>query len=160
VSGTANRITVTDDGDGTITLTGPQDIHTGASPTFDDLTISSPSNIYSLSHDSFTDFVANEHIDHTSVTLTAGTGLTGGGDISTNRTFAVDGVLEDLDTLGAASSDGEFIVATGAGTFAYESGATLRTSIGCTDPTDTPLISNIVCVNDAVVCLDNEIVVS
>ena len=41
-------------------------------------------------HDSFTDFVANEHIDHTSVTLTAGTGLSGGGDISANRTFAVD----------------------------------------------------------------------
>lgn len=40
------------------------------------------------------------------------------------------GVLEDLDTLGAAAADGEFIVATGAGIFAYESGATLRTSMG------------------------------
>ena len=39
-------------------------------------------------------------------------------------------VLEDLDTLGAAASDGEFIVATGAGAFAYESGATARTSLG------------------------------
>ena len=39
-------------------------------------------------------------------------------------------VLEDLDTLGAAASDGEFIVATGAGAFAYESGATVRTSLG------------------------------
>jgi len=83
-------------------------------------------------HDALTNFVANEHIDHTSVTLTAGTGLTGGGDISSNRTFAVDGVLEDLDTLGAASSDGEFIVATGAGAFAYESGATALTSLGAT----------------------------
>jgi len=26
-------------------------------------------------HDGFSDFVANEHINHTSVTLTAGTGL-------------------------------------------------------------------------------------
>ena len=42
-----------------------------------------------VDHDSTTNFVANEHIDHTSVTLTAGNGLTGGGDISTNRTFAV-----------------------------------------------------------------------
>ena len=33
-------------------------------------------------------------------------------------TVAVDGVLEDLDTLAAASADGEFIVATGAGAFA------------------------------------------
>jgi len=67
-----------------------QDVRTTASPTFNDLTLSSPSNIYNLSHDSFADFVANEHIDHTSVTLTAGTGLTGGGDISVSRTFNVD----------------------------------------------------------------------
>lgn len=210
VAGTTNQITVADDLDGTITLATPQDIHTGASPTFVDLTLSTPSSIYSLDHDSFSGFVANEHIDHTAVTLTAGigltgggdisanrtftvdlnelatettiasgdflamvditdsgsgkitfanlestlnhdslagfvanehidhtavtltagTGLTGGGDISANRTFAVDGVLEDLDTLGAASADGEFIVATGAGVFAYESGDTARTSLG------------------------------
>jgi len=43
-----------------------------------------------VDHDSTTNFVANEHIDHTSVTLTAGDGLTGGGDISSNRSFAVD----------------------------------------------------------------------
>src|SRR5210317_1304289 len=42
-----------------------------------------------IDHDSTTNFVANEHIDHTSVTLTAGDGLTGGGDISSNRTFNV-----------------------------------------------------------------------
>jgi hypothetical protein len=38
-------------------------------------------------------------------------------------------IFADLE-IGAPSSDGEFIVATGAGAFAYESGATLRTSIG------------------------------
>jgi hypothetical protein len=42
-----------------------------------------------VDHDAATNFVANEHIDHTSVTLTAGNGLTGGGDISSNRSFAV-----------------------------------------------------------------------
>lgn len=42
-----------------------------------------------VDHDATTNFVANEHIDHTGVTLTAGSGLTGGGDISANRTFAV-----------------------------------------------------------------------
>lgn len=83
-----------------------------------------------LNHDSLSGFVGNEHIDHTGVTLTAGTGLTGGGDISANRSFAVDGVLEDLDTLGAAGSDGQFIVATGAGAFAYEATTTVRTSLG------------------------------
>tara|TARA_Y100000310_G_scaffold77793_1_gene74376 strand:+ start:644 stop:2854 length:2211 start_codon:yes stop_codon:yes gene_type:complete len=47
-----------------------------------------------------------------------------------SKAIAVDGVLEDLDTMGAAASDGQFIVATGAGASSWESGATLRTSIG------------------------------
>lgn len=42
-------------------------------------------------------------------------------------------ILDDLNTLGAASADGEFIVATGAGAFAYESGATARASLGIVD---------------------------
>ena len=42
-----------------------------------------------IDHDSLSNFVANEHVDHTSITLTAGDGLTGGGDISSNRSFAV-----------------------------------------------------------------------
>ena len=42
-----------------------------------------------VDHDSTTNFVANEHINHTSVTFTAGDGLTGGGTIASNRTFAV-----------------------------------------------------------------------
>lgn len=43
---------------------------------------------------------------------------------------AFGAILDDFNTLGAASTDGEFIVATGAGAFAYESGATARTSMG------------------------------
>lgn len=39
ITGTANRVTVSDDSDGTVTLSGPQDIHTGASPTFVNLTL-------------------------------------------------------------------------------------------------------------------------
>ncbi len=69
----------------------------------------------------------------TSVGITAGAGTTvSGSPVTTSGsiTVGVDGVLEDLDTLGAAASDGQFIVATGAGTFAYESGATVRTSLG------------------------------
>ena len=45
-------------------------------------------------------------------------------------TINVDGILEDLDTLGAPSSDGQFIVADGAGSFAYETGSTVRDSLG------------------------------
>lgn len=43
-----------------------------------------------IDHDTTTNFVANEHINHTSVTLTAGDALAGGGDISANRSFALD----------------------------------------------------------------------
>ena len=40
---------------------------------------------------STTGYDSNEHIDHTSVTITAGDGLTGGGDISATRTINVGG---------------------------------------------------------------------
>ena len=69
----------------------------------------------------------------TSVGITAGAGVAvTGSPITTSGsiTVGVDGVLEDLDTLGAPTADGQFIVATGAGAFAYESGATARTSLG------------------------------
>lgn len=61
-----------------------------------------------LNHDNLTGFVANEHIDHTSVTLTAGAGLTGGGDISTNRSFAVN--ISGQTSVVAASAD-EILIA-------------------------------------------------
>jgi hypothetical protein len=41
-------------------------------------------------HDSLSGYVADEHIAHSGVTLTAGTGLNGGGTIADNRTFTVD----------------------------------------------------------------------
>jgi len=43
-----------------------------------------------IDHDSLSGFVANEHIDHSGVTITAGTLLTGGGDITQSRTLDVD----------------------------------------------------------------------
>ncbi len=43
-----------------------------------------------INHDVLLNFVANEHVDHTSVVLTAGIGLSGGGDITDNRTFDLD----------------------------------------------------------------------
>ena len=58
-----------------------------------------------IDHDSTNNFVANEHIDHTSVNISAGDGLTGGGDISSTRTLTLstgsdhfrDGVKEKLN---------------------------------------------------------------
>jgi len=45
-----------------------------------------------VNHDALANFVANEHIDHTSVSISAGTGLTGGGDISANRSISMPNV--------------------------------------------------------------------
>jgi hypothetical protein len=40
-----------------------------------------------IDHDALVNFVANEHKDHSSITLTAGTGIDGGGDLTSSRTF-------------------------------------------------------------------------
>lgn len=45
-----------------------------------------------VNHDALQNFVANEHIDHSAVSISAGTGLTGGGDITTNRTISMPNV--------------------------------------------------------------------
>lgn len=53
-------------------------------------------------HDALTNFVADEHVAHSGVTLTAGNGLTGGGTIAASRTFAVgegDGIAVAADAV-------------------------------------------------------------
>lgn len=42
-----------------------------------------------IDHNSLSNFVANKHIDHSTVNITAGSGLTGGGDITATRTLSV-----------------------------------------------------------------------
>ena len=54
------------------------------------LLIADIGNINSIDHDALTNFVANEHIDHTAVSITAGTGLKGGGTIASTRDLAID----------------------------------------------------------------------
>ena len=55
-------------------------------------------------HDSLSGFVANEHIDHSSVTLTAGTGLSGGGDLTTSRSFSVDASQTQITEVGTLTA--------------------------------------------------------
>ena len=88
--------------------------------------------------------IANSKLSNDSITLSQGAGMAAMGevDLGASVTVGVDGVLEDLDTLGAASSDGQVIVATGAGAFQYESGATLRTTIGV-GTGDTPIFAGV-----------------
>jgi hypothetical protein len=42
-----------------------------------------------VDHDAATNFVANEHINHSSVDIIAGNGLTGGGDLTADRTLTI-----------------------------------------------------------------------
>src|SRR3990172_2029911 len=73
-----------------------------------------------LNHDALSGFVADEHVAHLGVVLTAGNGLTGGGNISASRTFAVgagtgiavaaDSVALDINALTTDSiAAGDFI---------------------------------------------------
>jgi len=45
-----------------------------------------------VNHNALQNYVANQHIDHTTVSISAGAGLTGGGDISANRTISMPNV--------------------------------------------------------------------
>ena len=77
-------------------------------------------NQSAIDHDALTNFVANEHIDHTAVTLTAGTGLSGGGDISANRTFNLDATILQLTDTPAAYGTAGQVLAMNAGATAME----------------------------------------
>lgn len=96
--------------------------------------------------------IANAKLANSAVTLSQGPGMAAMGAVSLGGTVevGVDGVLQDLDTLGEAAQDGEFIVATGAGTFAYESGATVRTSLGL-GTGDSPQFTGLTLSGDLVV---------
>ena len=43
-----------------------------------------------INHDALQHYDANDHVDHTGVTITAGVGLSGGGTIASNRTIDLD----------------------------------------------------------------------
>ncbi|KKL92720.1 hypothetical protein LCGC14_1881890, partial [marine sediment metagenome] len=62
--------------------------------------------------------------------------------IGTN-TQAHGDILDDLNTLTASASNGQFIVATGVGVFAYESTTTARTSLGIGE-SDSPTFGGLV----------------
>jgi hypothetical protein len=58
-----------------------------------------------VAHDSTTGYSANRHIDHTAVTITAGSGLSGGGDISATRTLSIaTGGVTDAMLAGSISN--------------------------------------------------------
>ena len=83
-----------------------------------------------IDHDALLNFVANEHVDHSSVSITAGNGLTGGGDITSTRTLTVgagDGISVNTDDIEVNAGDG--ISANSSGVFAV-AGAGVSVGVG------------------------------
>jgi len=56
-----------------------------------------------VDHNQLTNYVANRHIDHASININAGTGLSGGGDLTASRTISMPNV-GTASTYGSASS--------------------------------------------------------
>ena len=104
----------------TLALSGSNGVTTVV--TNNTVTIGIPTGTVSASsqvdHNATTNYVANQHIDHSTVSITAGSGLSGGGDITTTRTVALDtssahftgGVKSKLNTDGVVSSSSQIVV--------------------------------------------------
>ncbi len=64
-----------------------------------------------VNHNATTNYVANQHIDHTTVSITAGSGLTGGGDISSTRTINIgagNGITVNADDIAIDTASATF----------------------------------------------------
>jgi len=99
----ADRIIFWDDSTGSAAF-----LTVGTGLTLSGTTLSS--NDSAINHDNLTGFVANEHINHTSVTITAGSGLsysTGGTDISASATIDLD--VNSLTTQTVVDTAADFI---------------------------------------------------
>jgi hypothetical protein len=89
-----------------------------------------------IAHNSTTGYDANRHIDHTAVSITAGDGLSGGGDISATRTVSLDttsatftsGVKTKMNADGVVSGSSQISLASTTGFGSYLNQAVLTTS--------------------------------
>jgi len=63
-----------------------------------------------VNHNALQNYVANEHVNHGSVSITAGTGLTGGGDLTATRTLSIPNSGVTATTYGSATQVGTFAV--------------------------------------------------
>jgi hypothetical protein len=63
-----------------------------------------------VDHDALTNFVANEHIDHSSVSISPGTGLTGGGTLAATRTLTLADTAVTPAAYGSATQIATFTV--------------------------------------------------
>ena len=129
---------------GVITYTGPSasdirgDLSSGTGISFNQLSGAISTNDSQIVHDSLSGFVANEHVDHSSVSITAGAGLTGGGDITTTRTLNVVGgtgitvnansiEVTETDVRGMFSASGDISYNSSTGVFSFTDSDTVGT---------------------------------
>jgi len=120
-SGTPNVYTITRAQEGTLGvphgLGHRAALHYTAGMSEDDLTVvadhASTHEVLGtdlVSHDSLTDFVADEHVAHGGVSIIAGTGMSGGGTIAANRTLncSITQYTDELaqDAVGGTLDDG------------------------------------------------------
>ena len=126
--GTDNGVLI---GTDTLTVAGGQGIVTAVSG--DTITVNLDSSEFlgqfnaSIVHDTLSGFVANEHIDHSSVSVIAGNGLTGGGTIAANRTLNViggDGITANADEIEVTVDDStiELSASSGSGAIRVKDG--------------------------------------
>ena len=102
-----------------------------------------------IDHDSLANFVANEHVDHSGVTITAGAGLTGGGTIASTRTLAVGagtGVTVNANDVAigqavATTSNVKFNHITGSGNISGSQGNILGFKSGSFQQLDANVVS-------------------
>jgi len=85
-------------------------------------------------HDNLSGFVGNEHIDHSAVSITAGNGLTGGGDITSTRTLNVvggDGITANADEIEVTVDDAtiELSATDGSGAVRVKDGGITNTKL-------------------------------
>ena len=137
LTGTSNQITVTT-GAGSITLATPQNIHTGASPTFTGLTLSGVNGNTLVKSDG-SGVLSNAtsaditgllgYTPGTITSVTVGTGMTGGGS---SGALSV-GVNTELQGLSGLASNG-FIRRTAAGTYSAVASIDLTSQVTGTLP--------------------------
>jgi hypothetical protein len=90
-----------------------------------------------ISHDSTTGFVADKHVAHSAVSISAGTGLTGGGTIAASRSLALDTAnTRNSDHAAVSLSAGTGISATGLGNLTATRTINLDTTSSLNDDHD------------------------
>lgn len=96
-----------------------------------------------IDHDSLANFVSNEHVDHSTVSISPGNGLTGGGDLTATRTLSVNannGIVANAFGVFVLANNG--IIANTTGVFADGANGIIVDASGINVLANNGIISN------------------